>query len=143
MRLAVDPSYLSGVLNGQRSAPLDKAPEWTRALEISGAAEEELIDALHLADASERVRALVDRLQAQLDATGPALARYRDRVAEVLYILTYIEAAPEGGKPPPALTEPADLLRVIAELLAERNRLVHGLPPPTDHRPRPVEPSES
>jgi transcriptional regulator with XRE-family HTH domain len=142
-RLGIDPGQLSGVLTGQRSVPLDKAAEWVRALDLAGAAGDELIDAMHLAGSTDRVRDLVDRLQGSRDAAVEALARYRDRVGEVLYILTYIEPAPGGGRPPPPLTEPADLLRVLAELLNERNRIAHALPRVADGPARPPEPSAS
>jgi transcriptional regulator with XRE-family HTH domain len=142
-RLGIDPGQLSGVLTGQRAVPLDKAPEWARALDLTGPGGDELVDAMHLAASSDRVRDLVDRLQGERVAAVETLARYRDRVGEVLYILTYIEPAPGGGKPPPALSEPADLLRVLAELLAERNRIVHALPRVADGPARPPEPSAS
>jgi transcriptional regulator with XRE-family HTH domain len=142
-RIGIDPGQLSGVLTGQRPVPLEKATDWTRALDLTGAAAEELIDAMHLAAATDRVRDLVDRLQADRNTAVEALARYRDRVGEVLYILTYIEPAPGGGKPPPALSDPADLLRVLAELLAERNRVAHVLPRVAEGPTRPPEPSAS
>ncbi len=142
-RLDIDPGQLSGVLTGQRSPPLDKAAEWARALDLAGAAAEDLVDAMHLAAATERVRDLVDRLQNKADSAVETLARYRDRVGEVLYILTYIEPAPGGGRPPPTLTDPTDLLRVLTELIAERNRIVHNLPRVADGPSRPPEPSAS
>ncbi len=142
-RLDIDPGQLSGVLTSQRPPPVDKAADWIRALDLTGAQAEELVDAMHLAAGTERVRDLVDRLQADRSAAIETLARYRDRVGEVLYILTYIEPANGGGRPPPSLTDPADLLRVLTELLAERNRIVHALPRVADGPARPPEPSES
>lgn len=142
-RLDIDPGQLSGVLTGQRPPPLDKAIEWARALDLTSSAAEDLVDAMHLAAATDRVRDLVDRLHAERSTAVETLARYRDRVGEVLYILTYIEPAPGGGQPPPPVTEPSDLLRVLAELLAERNRIVHNLPRVADGPTRPPEPSAS
>jgi transcriptional regulator with XRE-family HTH domain len=126
--LGIDPSTLSNILTGRSQPSLERAAEWVKSLVVTGDAEAELLDALHLAAASERVRALVDRLQAERAIDKPLLARYRDRVGEVLYILDHVEPGPTGGRPPPTHTSQARFVELVEALVAERNRIVHGIP---------------
>ncbi len=112
---------------------------------MAGEDAETLVDAMHLANATERVRVLVERLQRREAEATTTLASYRDRVGEALHILTFIEPPAEPGgryQPPPPISDPAELLRILAELILERNRLVHGLPRVAD-APTRTEPSAS
>jgi transcriptional regulator with XRE-family HTH domain len=140
-RLGVDPRKVSAVLTGEQGPPLDQVGAWARALGLDAAGESELLDAMHLAGADDHVRQLVERLEERATTAERALARYRDRVGYVRYILDHVEPVPGGGVPPPTPTA-ADMLKIAAEMMALRNAILHGMPPARVGEPAPpVEPS--
>lgn len=138
--LGLHESNLSSMLTGERQPPLDQATRWTAVLGLVGAEAVELEEAMYLAAAGERVQAIVARLEAEAERANAALARYRDRIGAVRFILDYVEARPpdevaeaarRGGfnpAPTAAGMPPAQVLAVVADLLQLRNAIAHGLP---------------
>lgn len=140
-RIGVDPRKVSAVLTGEQGPPLDQVGAWARALDLDAEGEAELLDAMHLAGASDHVRQLVERLEVRATTAERTLARYRDRHGYVRYILDHVEPVPGGGAPPPTPTGEG-MIAIAAEIIALRNALAHGQPVPRGAEPSaPPEPS--
>ncbi len=126
-RLNVDPRVVSAVLQGDRPPPVEDVAAWARALDIGADEQADLLDAMHVAAASEYVRAMIERLDERATTAERTLARYRDRHGYVRYILDHVEPVPGGGAPPPTPSA-EEMIAIAAEIIAVRNAMVHGLP---------------
>lgn len=124
-RLGVDPRKVSAVLTGEQGPPIDQVAAWAHALDLGAEGEAELLDAMHLAAASEHVRQMVERLEERATTAERILARYRDRHGYVRYILDHVEPVAGGGAPPPTPSI-EEMLKIAAEAVVLRNALVHG-----------------
>lgn len=114
-RLQIDDGNFRGILSGSRRVPIEDAQAWCAALELTGAEAEELIDAMHLAGATERVRAIVDRAELQSRAAAEMRERYLKRIATIRFVLDRIDA-PDGDSEAVAQRAAADLN--LADLVA-------------------------
>lgn len=66
LRVGVSPASINQVVNGRNVPRPDRATSWCEALNLSRTESTRLIDAIHLANASDHVRAIVGRLEREV-----------------------------------------------------------------------------
>lgn len=138
--LGISPPYLSGLLSGKRPINLDNGlPElWCVALGVTGPEAEMFLDAIHLAAASPRVRALLTRHENDAQRGRALKARYTDRIRMIRFIMDHIELREDNAHVLPSHdVDLGALVRLIEDLARTAARSV-TMPKPTEPPPDPA-----
>lgn len=81
---STDAPFLSQIVNGHRTPPLDRIAAWAEALELVGFQRERFVQLANLEHANEFVRELVHQLNAQLELQQQRIDGLNSAIDQVL-----------------------------------------------------------